>query len=192
MVENVVIVNCQVSSEAYQLLSMLRQKPSAKGCKVTHAALVKKKAGELSLVDSFVTEDEESGCWTGGLIGGLVGLMAGPVGALAGYAAGKLIGNAADERKLEDVATLLEKAGESLNDGDTAVLLLAQSYLFIWYNSLLSRLLPLSVVKSTQVWIFLMLLWYHRDDNSFLWGMVDCFKETQFYHKPVRSCFVLS
>ena len=39
MVENVVIVNCQVSSEAYQLLSMLRQKPSAKGCKVTHAAL---------------------------------------------------------------------------------------------------------------------------------------------------------
>ncbi len=126
MVENVVIVNCQVSSEAYQLLSMLRQKPSAKGCKVTHAALVKKKAGELSLVDSFVTEDEESGGWTGGLIGGLVGLMAGPVGALAGYAAGKLIGNAADERKLEDVATLLEKAGESLNDGDTAVLLLAQ------------------------------------------------------------------
>ena len=149
MVENVVIVNCQVSSEAYQLLSMLRQKPSAKGCKVTHAALVKKKAG-------------------------------------------KLIGNAADERKLEDVATLLEKAGESLNDGDTAVLLLAQSYLFIWYNSLLSRLLSLSVVKSTQVWIFLMLLWYHRDDNSFLWGMVDCFKATQFYHKPVRSCFVLS
>ena len=78
MVENVVIVNCQVSSEAYQLLSMLRQKPF-----------------------SFF----------------------------------KAIG---------------------------------QSYLFIWYNSLLSRLLSLSVVKSTQVWIFLMLLWYHRDDNSFL------------------------
>ena len=28
-------------------------------------------------------------------------------------------------------------------------------------------------------------------DNSFLWGMVDCFSTTQFYHEPVRSCFIL-
>lgn len=123
MTENVVIVNCKVPSEAYQALTMLRQKPKRKeGFKISHGALVKKDAGELSLVDGFVAEDQESGGWTGGL----VGLMAGPVGALAGYAAGKLIGNASDERKLEDVAALLEKAGEGLADGDTAVLLLAR------------------------------------------------------------------
>ena len=91
-----------------------------------HGALVKKDAGELSLADGFVAEEAEGRGWTGGLIGGLVGLMAGPVGALAGYAAGKLIGNAADKRNLEDAAALLEKAGEGLTDGDTAVLLLAQ------------------------------------------------------------------
>ena len=127
MTENVIIVNCKVPSEAYQALTMLRQKPECKGgFKISHGALVKKDSGELSLVDGFVADDAEGRGWTGGLIGGLVGLIAGPVGALAGYAAGKLIGNAADERNLENVAALLEKAGEGLTDGDTAVLLLAQ------------------------------------------------------------------
>lgn len=33
-------------------------------------------------------------------------------------------------------------------------------------------------------------VWYHISTTPF-WWMVDCFWATQFYHKPVRSCFIL-
>ena len=65
--------------------------------RISHGALVKKEAGELSLEDGFVAEDEKGRGWTGGLIGGLAGLLGGPVGVLVGMGAGALIGNAADE-----------------------------------------------------------------------------------------------
>ncbi|MBR1659685.1 MAG: carboxylesterase family protein [Oscillospiraceae bacterium] len=126
MKENVIIVNCKVPSEAYQILTLLRQEPEDKGFKISHGALVKKNAGELSLEDGFVTKDEEGRGWTGGLIGGLVGLLTGPVGALVGGIGGSLIGINLDRKKLEETAALMEKAGEGLADGDTAVLLLAQ------------------------------------------------------------------
>ena len=126
MKENVIIVKCEIPSEAYQILTTLRNKPEDKGFKISHGALVKKKAGELSLEDGFVAEDEKGRGWTGGLIGGLAGLLAGPVGMLVGMGAGVLIGNAADEKNVEEVALLLKKAGEGIEDGDTALLLMAQ------------------------------------------------------------------
>ena len=127
MTENVIIVNCKVPSEAYQVLTMLRQKPKCKGgFMISHGALVKKEAGELSLVDGFVADEAAGGGWAGGLIGGLVGLLTGPVGALIGGIGGSLIGINLDSKKLEETAALMEKAGEGLADGDTAVFLLAQ------------------------------------------------------------------
>ena len=82
MKENVIIVKCEVPSEAYQMLTTLRNKPEDEGYKISHGALVKKNAGELTLEDGFVAEDEKGRGWTGGLIGGLAGLLAGPVGML--------------------------------------------------------------------------------------------------------------
>ena len=125
MKENVIIVNCAVPSEAYQILTTLRQEPKGKGFRISHGALVKKDAGKLSLADGFAANGEEERGWTGGLIGGVVGLLAGPVAALVGGIGGALLGNVAYNKELEAVAKLLEKAGERLADGDTAVLLLA-------------------------------------------------------------------
>ena len=53
MKENVVIVNCKVPSEAYQILSMLRQKADGEGFAVSHAAIVNKAAGKLSVKDGL-------------------------------------------------------------------------------------------------------------------------------------------
>ena len=33
-------------------------------------------------------------------------------------------------------------------------------------------------------------VWYHVGTTPF-WWMVDCYSTSQFYHKPVRSCFIL-
>ena len=127
MKENVTIVNCKVPSEAYQILSMLRQNNGNASFTISQAAVVKKDAGHLSLEDGFISGDatEDRG-WTGGLIGSLVGLLAGPLGVLLGGGIGSLIGDSMDLKELEDKSELLAKASECLVDGETALLLMAQ------------------------------------------------------------------
>ncbi len=127
MKENVIIVNCKVPSEAYQILTELRLDHDQKGFKVSHGALVKKEAGSLSLKDYFISGDAigDNGL-TGGLLGSLAGLLAGPLGVLLGGITGQVIGDSMDMEELESKAAILEKAGEALADGDTAVLLFAK------------------------------------------------------------------
>ena len=127
MKENVIIVNCKVPSEAYQILSMLRQEPDNQSFAISHAGIVKKQAGKLSLEDGFVAgSPADDRGWTGGLIGSLVGLLAGPLGVLLGGSVGALIGDTMDLKEMEGKTALLEKAGECLTDGETALLLMAQ------------------------------------------------------------------
>ena len=127
MKENVTIVNCKVPSEAYQILSMLRQNNGNASFTISQAAVVKKDAGHLSLEDAFVSGGAtEARGWTGGLIGSLVGMLAGPLGVLLGGGIGSLIGDSMDTKELEDKAKLLAKAGECLIDGETALLLLTK------------------------------------------------------------------
>ncbi len=127
MKENVIIINCKVPSEAYQILSMLRQDLDNEDFEISQAAVVKKDAGHLSLEDGFIAGNpaDDRG-WTGGLIGSIVGLLGGPLGVLFGGAAGSLIGDAMDVKELEDKAELLEKASDCLVDGETALLIMAK------------------------------------------------------------------
>ena len=127
MKEKVIIVNCKVPSEAYQILSMLRQDLDNECFEISQAAVVKKDAGHLSLEDGFVAGNpaDDRG-WAGGLIGSLVGVLAGPLGVLLGGLGGSLIGDSMDEQELEEKAKLLEKASECLIDGETALLLMAK------------------------------------------------------------------
>ncbi|MBQ9009905.1 MAG: DUF1269 domain-containing protein [Clostridia bacterium] len=127
MKENVVIVNCKIPSEAYQILSKLRQNFENNSFAIAQAAIVKKDAGHISLEDGFITSNatDDRG-WTGGLIGSLVGVLAGPLGVLLGGGIGALIGDSMDEDKLTEKSKLLEMASECLVDGETALLLLMQ------------------------------------------------------------------
>ena len=127
MKENVIIVNCKVPGEAYQILSILRRDLDNESFAISQAAIVKKEAGHLSLEDGFIAGNpaEDRG-WTGGLIGSLVGILAGPLGVLFGGSVGALIGDSLDVQELADNADLLGKAGECLVDGETALLLMAQ------------------------------------------------------------------
>lgn len=127
MKENVIIVNCKVPSEAYQILSMLRQAPDNESIDIYQAAVVKKNAGLLSLEDGFIDSSltEDRG-WTGGLIGSLVGILAGPLGVLFGSSVGALIGDSMDLKEIANKSELLEKASECLVDGETALLLMVR------------------------------------------------------------------
>lgn len=125
--ENVVLANYKIESEAYQALSELKRDTANANYTVSQAMIVKRENGKLNVMDGFVngmaTGDDT---WMGGLLGGLIGILGGPIGVLLGSSVGMLVGGAVDAGEMAGDASLLEKAGDSIADGETAIILLAQ------------------------------------------------------------------
>lgn len=127
MKENLILVNYKVESEAYQALSELKRDVSNDNYLIYQGVIVKKENGKLNIMDGFVNSAATSeDTVTGGLIGSLVGVLGGPLGILLGGSMGMLLGGAVDAGDIADDASLLEKAGDCILDGETAILLLAQ------------------------------------------------------------------
>ena len=125
--ENVVLANYKVESEAYQALSELKRDTANANYTISQAMIVKRENGKLNVMDGFVN-DMTTGddTWTGGLLGGLIGILGGPIGVLLGGSFGMLVGGAVDAGEMAGDISLLEKAGDSIADGETAIILLAQ------------------------------------------------------------------
>ena len=125
--ENVVLANYKVESEAYQALSELKRDTANANYTISQAMIVKRENGKLNVMDSFVngiTTGDDT--WMGGLLGGLIGILGGPIGVLLGGSVGMLVGGAVDAGEMAGDTSLLEKAGDSIADGETAIILLAQ------------------------------------------------------------------
>ena len=125
--ENVVLANYKVESEAYQALSELKRDTANANYTISQAMIVKRASGKLNVMDGFIngiTTGDDT--WMGGLLGGLIGILGGPIGVLLGGSVGMLVGGAVDAGEMAGDTSLLEKAGDSIADGETAVILLAQ------------------------------------------------------------------
>ena len=125
--ENVVLANYKVESEAYQALSELKRDTANANYTISQAMIVKRTDGKLNVMDGFVngiTTGDDT--WMGGLLGGLIGILGGPIGVLLGGSFGMLVGGAVDAGEMAGDTSLLEKAGDSIADGETAIILLAQ------------------------------------------------------------------
>ena len=122
-----ILANYKVESEAYQALSELKRDVSNDNYLIYQGVIVKRENGKLNIMDGFVNSAATSeDTVTGGLIGSLVGVLGGPLGILLGGSMGMLLGGAVDAGDIADDASLLEKAGDCILDGETAILLLAQ------------------------------------------------------------------
>ena len=127
MKENLILANYTVESEAYQALSQLKREPANANYTISQAVIVKKENGTLNIMDGFVNGAAAGDdTFTGGLVGSLIGILGGPLGILLGGSMGMLIGGAVDAGDMADHTSLLEKAGDSILDGETAIILLAQ------------------------------------------------------------------
>jgi uncharacterized membrane protein len=127
MNENLVLVNYKVESEAYQALSELKRDTANANYTISQAVIVKRENGQLNTMDGFINgKDANDDTVTGSLIGGLVGILGGPIGILLGGSVGMLVGGAVDASGIVKDASLLEKAGDSIAEGETAIILLAQ------------------------------------------------------------------
>lgn len=125
--DNIVTVLFDVESEAYQALSNLRANPATDSYVVAEAALLKKEARKISViesVDSGVRTADDT--ITGMLVGSIAGILAGPMGVLLGASTGALVGATVDAIDADDDTTLLEQVANKLYDGETAVIALVQ------------------------------------------------------------------
>ena len=125
--ENVVTVLFNVESEAYQALSELKKNLINDNYNVYQAAIVKKENGKLISTEEVDTGEKTlDDTLAGGLIGSLVGMMGGPLGVLLGISMGSLIGSSVDTEDLIDNVSMFEIVSDKLEDGNVAIILLAQ------------------------------------------------------------------
>ena len=126
MAENIVIATYEIESEAYQALSEIKHETTNANYTISQAMVVKKENGNLNMRDGFDSGNETNDTWTGGLIGSLVGILGGPLGVLLGGSVGMMIGGAVDAGDVANHISLLERAGDCIAEGETAMLLLVQ------------------------------------------------------------------
>ena len=127
MQQNVIVAILNIPSEAYQAFSELKAYTQTVDTLIAQAVLVKKENGLLIPAESTdFTANSSDGAWTGGLIGALIGMLGGPIGVLLGGSFGALIGSDAGAAQTTGEAFLLENAAQKLDEGSTAIVILAQ------------------------------------------------------------------
>ena len=133
--------------EARQALAALSETPQINGTTIYQISLVKRQEGVLKLCDNFTSQYLKSNdAVKGGLVGGLIGLLSGPIGMLLGGAAGALVGKAEDMNNKDDSAALIEQAAQKLEEGDIALIALADEtseevldHALVKYNTVIVR-----------------------------------------------------
>ena len=127
MKQNIIVALFDISSEAYQAFSELKAYSQTTDALVAQSVLIKKENGLIIPAEStdFTANTAES-AWTGGLIGSLVGILGGPIGVLLGGATGALIGSDVGTAQTLGEGALLENAAKKLDNGSTAIIILAQ------------------------------------------------------------------
>ncbi|MGM9925611.1 MAG: DUF1269 domain-containing protein [Bacillus sp. (in: firmicutes)] len=126
--ENVILSYFKIESEAFQALSELK-KLSTYDDKIilSQVAVIKKIDGQIYLKDSFDTGRKTlNDTLKGGLIGSLVGILGGPIGILLGAGFGTAVGAVVDLDDTEEEQSLVASVTSRLQDGDVAIVAVAQ------------------------------------------------------------------
>lgn len=124
--ENVVSVIFKVNSEAYQAFSTLKKNMITNDYVISQMALLQKENGRLAaqdVCDSGINTTDDTR--RGGLIGMLIGVWTGPLGMLLCGSYGALFGSIHDSKDAIQNLSMMELVGNRLEDGDTALVLLA-------------------------------------------------------------------
>ncbi|MBR2122698.1 MAG: DUF1269 domain-containing protein [Lachnospiraceae bacterium] len=124
--QNIIVASFEVESEGYQAITTLRQFPGEEKSMISQAVLVKKEDGAIKSLDGFDTGAETlNDTLKGGLIGTAVGILGGPIGMLLGGSIGYMTGANLDVIDAIDNASLLEQIAGKLQDGQVALIVLA-------------------------------------------------------------------
>ena len=125
--ENVITAIFSDENEAYRAFSEIKQSMISQSCIIAHLGLLKKQDGHIVIADaadSGVTTTDDTRF--GGMMGMLIGILGGPLGMLFGMAMGSMIGRIKDIGDAKQGISLIEQVCTRLQDGDVALVALAQ------------------------------------------------------------------
>ncbi len=125
--ENVITALFSEENEAYRAFSEIKQGMVSQSCIIAHLGLLKKQDGHIVVADaadSGVTTTDDTRF--GGMMGMLIGIMGGPLGMLFVMAMGSMIGRIKDIGDAKKGVSLIEQVCTKLQDGDVALIALAQ------------------------------------------------------------------
>lgn len=118
---NVVVIQFDEQSKAYEALSVLKQCDADGRIELESAALVERSSdGGLKIVES--AGNVGLGTVSGSFIGMLIGVLGGPVGLLLGWGSGAMVGAAVDVERADKSYGALGMLGNSIPAGSTAVI----------------------------------------------------------------------
>ena len=121
--ENIIVVNFEVESEAYQAFSELKAKPFSAAYIISQAALAKNEGGGIKPLDWFtVGAKANDDAILGGALGALFGVVGGPVGMLLMGSYGALLGSTVDMVDAGQNTTMMEHIMKCVTE-DKAVLI---------------------------------------------------------------------
>lgn len=124
MNNNVAIVLFEVESEAFQAFTELYKKPVGEGYTVPEAALIRNKANNIEVCDSFTPAPEGTSTATGIVIGSLVGILGGPIGVILGASLGAQAGIVSDTARAIDNVSVVAVVADKIYEGETAIVAL--------------------------------------------------------------------
>ena len=119
---NVIAVNFQDDSQAYQALSQLKELDHQSQIGLRAAAVILRGEDGKIVVKEQVGEGEIEGAATGGILGLLIGIIGGPFGILIGGATGLLIGALFDVEDEDQTESVLGEFSKQARVGHPALL----------------------------------------------------------------------
>ena len=126
MAENVIIINFDVESEAYQAFSDLKRSAVSPEFLISEACILKNENGRIVDKDFFDTGVEsKDDTRRGGIVGSLMGVLGGPLGVILCGGMGYLLGRTKDVVDIEKNASLIEQVCQQIPEGTTAIVALA-------------------------------------------------------------------
>lgn len=139
--ENVIISYFKVESEAYQALSDLKKASVFRDeLTISQGAILKKSNERIIHAEGFDTGVRTADdIWKGGLIGALVGILGGPIGMLLGFGIGSVVGMAKDTDEAIEESNLISGITSRMNEGDVALVVIAQELSEKPYDLLLEK-----------------------------------------------------
>lgn len=121
--ENIIIVNFNMESEAFQALTELKPHAVSDGYVISQAVVARNQDGRINVLDGFDTGAEtKNDTRMGGLVGALLGIAGGPLGMVIMGGYGALIGSAVDWSDAAQNASLMEHVLDCVTE-DKAVLI---------------------------------------------------------------------
>ncbi|HMD52315.1 MAG TPA: hypothetical protein VKG62_06315, partial [Solirubrobacteraceae bacterium] len=107
--DNVIVVNFQQDSSAYEGLTRLKELNSQGQLELRAAAVVARGEDGKVAVKDEIGDNDFTGTATGGVVGLLIGIIGGPLGVLIGGATGLLVGSLFDIEDADETESVLSQ-----------------------------------------------------------------------------------